>query len=37
MEDTVRRLLALLCGEGTDPEAFEFVVGRVMELINASR
>ena len=37
VEAAVRRLLAMLCGEGTDPETLEFVAGRIVELINAGR
>lgn len=37
MEDTVRRLLAMLCSDDVPTDVFEFVVDRIMELINASR
>ena len=36
-EDIVRRLLAMICSDEVPTDVFEFVVDRIMELINLCR
>ena len=36
-EDIIRRLLAMICGDDVPTDRFEFVVDRIMELINLCR